>query len=239
MLHFTSSILTLEPIRSSLFSAVGIIKKYGGGIFFDVNLTLPLWISREHTWSIIKDAWQQANFIEVTKHELEFLLGEENCKRRPPQYAANSEKELRVFRDEYHYKRKEIAPIWHDNLKLLIVLDGTYVIHYYTPGFDGEVLGVEDVLVAPDTCDRAGSADAMVGGMLDHPSLSLDAHICRMMFVVEDVFLHVVQSSFHDEDTFHRFFMFFSTFRYKRQCINDIMFLFHDCSYYEETELTS
>eukprot|EP00250_Pteridium_aquilinum_P006148 c16120_g2_i1 orf=664-2136(-) len=166
MFHFTSSILTTEPIRSSLFTALRTYKTYGGDIFFDVNLPLPLWVSREHTWSVIKDAWLQANFIEVTKHELEFLLGEENCKRRPPQYAANSEKEARQLRDEYHYRRREVAPVWHDNLKMLIVTDGTFVIHYYTPEFDGEVLGVEDVIVAAYTCDRAGSADAIVAGII-------------------------------------------------------------------------
>lgn len=176
MFHFTSSILTTEPIRSSLFTALRIFKSYDGDIFFDVNLPLPLWISREHTWSVIKDAWFQANFIEVTKHELEFLIGEENCKRRPPQYAANNEKEARPLRDEYHYKRSELAPVWHDNLKMLIVTDGTYVIHYYTPEFDGEVLGVEDVIVAAYTCDRAGSADAIVAGVIKKLNLHPDIY---------------------------------------------------------------
>lgn len=166
MFHFTASILTVEPMRSSLFTALGFSKSFGGDIFFDLNLPLPLWMSREHTWSIIKDAWFQANFIEVTKHELEFLLGEENCKHRPPQYASSTVKELRAFRDEYHYTRSELEPVWHDNLKMLIVTDGTFVIHYYTPEFDGEVLGVEDVIVAAYTCDRAGSGDAIVAAII-------------------------------------------------------------------------
>ncbi|KAI5081539.1 hypothetical protein GOP47_0001282 [Adiantum capillus-veneris] len=165
MFHFTSSILSTEPIRSSLFSALRMYKSSGGDVFFDLNLPLPLWISREHTWSVIKDAWLQANFIEVTKHELEFLLGDENIDKRLPQYAVDGN-EPRPLRDEYHYTPREVAPLWHENLKMLFVTDGTYVIHYYALNFNGKVLGVEDVIIAAYTCDRAGSADAIVAGII-------------------------------------------------------------------------
>ncbi|KAH6557624.1 hypothetical protein KP509_1Z102700 [Ceratopteris richardii] len=177
MFHFTSSILTTEPIRSSLFSAMKLYKSSGGDVFFDVNLPLPLWISPEQTWNVIEEAWLQANFIEVTKHELEFLLGEENIRRRLPQYALD-EKEERQLRDEYHYSPSEVAPLWHENLKMLFVTDGTYVIHYYALDFNGKVLGVEDVIVAAYTCDRAGSADAIVAGIIRklnlHPEIYKD-----------------------------------------------------------------
>ncbi|MCO5568238.1 hypothetical protein L7F22_021934 [Adiantum nelumboides] len=165
MFHFTSSILNSKPIRSSLFSALKTYKTSGGDVFFYVNLPLPLWISREHTWSVIEDAWLEANFIEVTKHELEFLLGEENIEKRLPQYAVDGN-EPRPLRDEYHYTPHDVVPLWHENLKMLFVTDGTYVIHYYALDFDGKVLGVEDVIVAAYTCDRAGSADAIVAGII-------------------------------------------------------------------------
>lgn len=141
-------------------------KRYGGVVFFDVNIPLPLWTSREETWDVIREAWLQSNVIEVTKQELEFLLGEEKCQRKPPQYHSLSAEDLNNIRDEHHYELEEIDPIWHENMKLLFVTDGTYVIHYYTPEFDGKVLGVEDVMVASFSCDRTGSGDAMVAGIL-------------------------------------------------------------------------
>ncbi|KAI4376126.1 hypothetical protein MLD38_013917 [Melastoma candidum] len=38
--------------------------------------------------------------------------------------------------------------------------------HYYAPDFDGVVVGTEDVLITPSTCDRIGSGDAVVAGIL-------------------------------------------------------------------------
>lgn len=69
-------------------------------------------------------------------------------------------------RDYYHYTPEEISPLWHANLKLLFVTDGTLRIHFYTPKFDGVVIGTEDVLITPFTCDRTGSGDAVVAGLM-------------------------------------------------------------------------
>lgn len=165
MLHFNSAILTVEPIRSSLLTAIGLSKKYGGVIFFDINLPLPLWRSREEAWDIIREAWSQSNVIEVTKQELEFLLGEK-LKRRKSQYSSTTLKQMRKKRDEYHYTPEEVAHIWHPDLKILFVTDGTLLVHYYTREFHGEVAGVEDVIVAAFTCDRTGSGDALVAGII-------------------------------------------------------------------------
>ena len=52
----------------------------------------------------------------------------------------------------------------YPDVKLLLITDGTWRIHYYTDDFHGSVAGTEDVIVAAMTCDRTGSGDAIVGG---------------------------------------------------------------------------
>ncbi|KAL8504757.1 hypothetical protein ACS0TY_016074 [Phlomoides rotata] len=167
--HFNSEVLSSTSMRSTLFKAIAWSKKFGGLTFFDLNLPLPLWKSRDETWELIKEAWEQADIIEVTKQELEFLLDEEHYERRRnyrPQYYAESYEQTKQRRDYYHYARDEIMPLWHDRLKFLFVTDGTYRIHYYSPTFDGAVAGTEDVLITPFTCDRTGSGDALVAGIM-------------------------------------------------------------------------
>lgn len=177
--HFNSEVLLSESMQASLFKAISWSKKFGSLIFFDMNLPLPLWKSRHETRKIINKAWEQADIIEVNKQELEFLLDEHYHERRRnyiPQYFAESFDETREKgKDYYHYTREEIAPLWHDNLKFLFVTDGTLRLHYYSPSFDGVVVGTEDVLITPFTCDRTGSGDAVVAGILrkltSHPEI--------------------------------------------------------------------
>eukprot|EP01018_Ginkgo_biloba_P009175 Gb_07834 [translate_table: standard] len=169
MFHFNAMPLAAQSTRSSVLAAIKMSKKYGGVIFFDVNLPLPLWRSRDETRKIIQEAWNEANVIEVTKQELEFLLDEDYFEKKrntKPQYYARSISETKRRRENYHYTQEEILPLWHDNIKILFVTDGTFFIHYYTPTFDGTVTGTEDVLVTPFTCDRTGSGDALVAGII-------------------------------------------------------------------------
>lgn len=169
MFHFNSEVLTSSSMRSTLFKAITLSKKFGGLIFFDLNLPLPLWRSRDETRELIKEAWQQANIIEVSRQEIEFLLDEEHYERKRnyrPQYFAETYEQTKKRRNYYHYTPEEIAPLWHDGLKLLFVTDGTLRIHYYSPSFDGVVVGTEDVLITPFTCDRTGSGDAVVAGIM-------------------------------------------------------------------------
>ncbi|KAK8280559.1 hypothetical protein V6Z11_D09G184600 [Gossypium hirsutum] len=167
--HFNSEVLTSPSMRSTLFKAIAWSKKFGGLIFFDLNLPLPLWRSRDKTREVIKKAWNKADIIEVSRQELEFLLDEEYYERKRnyrPQYYAESFDQTKKRREYYHYTREEISPLWHDGLKFLFVTDGTLRIHYYTPLFDGVVVGTEDVLITPFTCDRTGSGDAVVAGIM-------------------------------------------------------------------------
>ncbi|XP_043714044.1 fructokinase-like 1, chloroplastic [Telopea speciosissima] len=167
--HFNSEVLTSSSMQSALFRAIRVSKKFGGLIFFDLNLPLQLWRSRDETREVIKQAWNQANIIEVSRQELEFLLDEDYYEKRrnyKPQYYAETFEQTKDRRDYYHYTKEEIAPLWHDGMKLLFVTDGTLRIHYYAPSFDGVVIGTEDVLITPFTCDRTGSGDAVVAGIL-------------------------------------------------------------------------
>ncbi|KAL2898494.1 Fructokinase-like 1 chloroplastic [Bienertia sinuspersici] len=182
--HFNSEVLTSPPMRSTLFRAIKLSKNFGGLVFFDLNLPLPLWKSRDETREVIKQAWEEANIIEVSRQELEFLLDEDHYERRRnyrPQYYAENYEQSKNRRDYYHYTREEISPLWHDGIKFLFVTDGTFRIHYYAPSFDGVVVGTEDVLITPFTCDRTGSGDAVVAGimrkLISHPEMYEDQDI--------------------------------------------------------------
>ncbi|XP_050219855.1 fructokinase-like 1, chloroplastic [Mercurialis annua] len=184
MFHFNSEVLTSPSMESTLFRAIKLSKKFGGLIFFDPNLPLPLWKSREETWQVIKKAWNEADVIEVSRRELEYLLDEDYYERKrnyTPQYYAENYEQTKNRRDYYHYTPEEISPLWHDGLKLLVVTDGTIRIHYYTPSFDGVVVGTEDVLITPFTCDRTGSGDAIVAAMMRKLT------ICPEMFEDQDI----------------------------------------------------
>ncbi|KAF8031987.1 hypothetical protein BT93_D1027 [Corymbia citriodora subsp. variegata] len=167
--HFTSEVLTSPSMHATLFRAIKWSKKFGGLIFFDLNFPLPLWRSRDETRELIKRAWDEADIIEVSRQELEFLLDEDHYERKRnyrPQYYAENFEQTKNQRDYYHYTREEISPLWHDKLKFIFVTDGTLRIHYYAPEFDGVVVGTEDVLITPFTCDRTGSGDAVVAAIL-------------------------------------------------------------------------
>jgi sugar/nucleoside kinase (ribokinase family) len=182
--HFNSEVLTSPTMQSTLFTAIQWSKKFGGLIFFDLNLPLPLWRSRNETRKLIKKAWNEANIIEVSQQELEFLLDEDYYERRrnyTPQYFAEDFDQTKNRRDYYHYTPEEIKSLWHDKLKLLVVTDGTLRLHYYTPTFDGVVIGTEDVLITPFTCDRTGSGDAVVAGIMRKLTT------CPEMFEDQDV----------------------------------------------------
>ncbi|KAE9600854.1 hypothetical protein Lal_00011384 [Lupinus albus] len=183
--HFNSSAFSRPSLESTLFKAIRWSKKFGSLVFFDLNLPLPLWRSRGETRKIIKKAWNQADIIELSRTELEFLLDEEYYERKrnfqPQYYAETYEQTKDSLKEYYHYTPEEIAPLWHDGLKFLFVTDGTLGIHYYTPNFDGLVIGTEDVLITPFTCDRTGSGDALVAGIMRKLTT------CPEMFENQDV----------------------------------------------------
>ena len=74
MFHFNSEVLLNPSMHDTLFRAIELSKKFGSKIFFDLNLPLPLWTSRDETKKVINRAWKEADIIEVSRDELEFLL---------------------------------------------------------------------------------------------------------------------------------------------------------------------
>ncbi|KAI9074161.1 hypothetical protein K1719_043876 [Acacia pycnantha] len=110
---------------------------------------MPLWHSREETMSFIQQAWNLADIIEITKQELEFL-----CGITPSEEFDTKDNDRSKF---VHYEPEVVAPLWHENLKVLFVTNGTSKIHYYTKEFDGAILGMEDAPLTPFTSDMSTS----------------------------------------------------------------------------------
>ncbi|KAK1551952.1 hypothetical protein Q3G72_007899 [Acer saccharum] len=158
MFYFSTHSLLDRNMRSTTLQAIKISKKLGGVIFYDVNLPLPLWESSEETKVFIQQVWSLANVIEVTKQELEFLCGIE-----PSEEFDTKNNDRSKFG---HYEPEVIAPLWHENLKVLFVTNGTSKIHYYTEEHDGAVLGMEDAPLTPFTSDMSASGDGIVAGLM-------------------------------------------------------------------------
>lgn len=156
MFYLNTSSLVDANMRKTTMRALKISKKLGSVIFYDLNLPLPLWKSGEETKSLIQQVWSLADVIEVTKQELEFL-----CGMNPPEEFDTKKNQRFKFE---HYEADIIAPLWHENLKVLFVTNGTSKIHYYTKEHNGAVLGVEDAPMSPFTQDMSASGDGLVAG---------------------------------------------------------------------------
>lgn len=158
MFYFSTHSLLDKNMRSTTLQAVKISKKLGGVIFYDVNLPLPLWQSFDETKMFIQQAWNLANIIEVTKQELEFLCGIKPTEEFDTENNARSK--------FVHYEPEVIAPLWHKNLQVLFVTNGTSKIHYYTKEHNGAVHGMEDPPLTPFTSDMSAAGDGIVAGSI-------------------------------------------------------------------------
>ncbi|PKI62461.1 hypothetical protein CRG98_017085 [Punica granatum] len=158
MFYINTHSLLERNMRSTALQAIKISKKLGGLIFYDVNLPLPLWHSSEETKAFIQQVWELADFIEVTKQELEFLCGIDPSEEFDTQ--DNSKAKF------MHYDPEILEPLWHQNLKVLFMTNGTSKIHYYTREHDGAVHGMEDPPLTPFTCDMSASGDAIVAALM-------------------------------------------------------------------------
>lgn len=158
MFYFSTHSLLDRKMRSTTLQAIKISKKLGGVIFYDVNLPLPLWQSREETKGFIQEVWDLADFIEITKQELEFL-----CGINPIEEFDTKDNSSSKF---VHYEPETVEPLWHENLKVLFVTNGTSKIHYYTKEHNSAVLGMEDAPITPFTGDMSASGDGIVAGLM-------------------------------------------------------------------------
>ncbi|XP_019456698.1 PREDICTED: fructokinase-like 2, chloroplastic [Lupinus angustifolius] len=158
MFYFSTHSLLDRNMRSTTLQAIRIAKKFGAVVFYDVNLPMPLWNSSEETKTFIRQVWNHADIIEVTKQELEFL-----CGIMPTEEFDTKNNDISKF---VHYEPEVIAPLWHEDLKILFVTNGTSKIHYYTKEFDGALCGMEDAPITPFTCDMSASGDGIVAGLM-------------------------------------------------------------------------
>ncbi|RDX95714.1 Fructokinase-like 2, chloroplastic, partial [Mucuna pruriens] len=158
MFYFNTHSLLDRNMRSTTLQAIKISKHFGGVVFYDLNLPMPLWHSRDETMMFIQRVWNLADVIEVTKQELEFLCGITPSEEFDTKNNARSK--------FVHYEPEVVAPLWHENLKILFVTNGTSKIHYYTKELNGAVLGMEDAPITPFTRDMSASGDGIVAALM-------------------------------------------------------------------------
>ncbi|KAJ9171304.1 hypothetical protein P3X46_014691 [Hevea brasiliensis] len=71
--HYGSIGLINEPCKSAHLAAMDIAKNAGCILSYDPNLRLPLWPSAEAARNGIMSIWNQADIIEISEEEFEFL----------------------------------------------------------------------------------------------------------------------------------------------------------------------
>ncbi len=134
--HYGSISLISEPSRSATLTTLGHAKDNGALLSYDPNLRLPLWSSPDAARIGIRNGWRHAEVIKVSEEELAFLTGKDK-----PESAARS--------------------LWHDNLRLLVMTQGSAGCTYFTAKESGHMPGFT---VHP--IDTTGAGDGFVAGML-------------------------------------------------------------------------
>ncbi|WCJ36568.1 pfkB-like carbohydrate kinase family protein [Euphorbia peplus] len=148
--HYGSISLIAEPCRSAHLAAMRIAKNSGSILSYDPNLRLALWPSPESAREGIMSIWEEADIIKISEDEIVFLTGG----------------------DDPNDDDVVLKKLFHPNLKLLIVTEGSKGCRYYTKAFKGRVAGVKVKAV-----DTTGAGDAFVGGLLS--SLASDLSILK------------------------------------------------------------
>jgi fructokinase len=158
LLHYGTISLISEPSRSATLRAIEIARSAGCIISCDPNLRLALWPDRDTAREGLLDAIAQAQVVKLSDDELRFLTGS----------------------DDPAAARQQL---WHDQLELMVVTLGSGGCVYFTPDFDGVVVGF-----GVEAIDATGAGDGFVAGLLqgllaDRGGLEKEARvraICRM-----------------------------------------------------------
>ncbi|KAI6672271.1 hypothetical protein NL676_000177 [Syzygium grande] len=137
--HYGSISLIEEPCRSTHIAAMEIAKRSGSLLSYDPNLRLPLWPSAEFARTEIMSIWDQADVIKISEEEFTFLTGS----------------------NDRNDDNAVLEKLFHPNLKLLLVTEGSEGCRYFTKDFKGRVGGV-----TVNPVDTTGAGDAFVGGLL-------------------------------------------------------------------------
>ncbi|XP_042483896.1 probable fructokinase-7 [Macadamia integrifolia] len=147
--HYGSISLIEEPCKSTHIAAMNIAKKSGSILSYDPNLRLPLWPSAEAARKGIMSIWDQADIIKISEDEITFLTGG----------------------DDPYDDNVVLKKLFHPNLKLLLVTEGSEGCRYYTKEFRGRVPGVKVKSV-----DTTGAGDAFVSGILSSIASDLNLY---------------------------------------------------------------
>eukprot|EP00268_Persea_americana_P001157 TRINITY_DN1034_c0_g1_i1.p1 TRINITY_DN1034_c0_g1~~TRINITY_DN1034_c0_g1_i1.p1 ORF type:complete len:386 (-),score=86.27 TRINITY_DN1034_c0_g1_i1:304-1461(-) len=137
--HYGSITLIEEPCRSTHLAAMDIAKRSGSILSYDPNLRLPLWPSADAARQGILSIWDQADIIKISEEEISFLTSG----------------------DDPDDDNVVLKKLFHPNLKLLLVTEGSEGCRYYTQKFNGRVGGLKVKAV-----DTTGAGDAFVSGIL-------------------------------------------------------------------------
>ncbi|GAA0168167.1 carbohydrate kinase [Lithospermum erythrorhizon] len=136
--HYGSISLITEPCKSAHIAAAKIAKDAGAILSYDPNLRLPLWPSADKAREGILSIWDTADVIKISEEEISFLT-----------------------QGEDPYDDSVVRKLYHPNLKLLLVTEGSEGCRYYTKEFNGKVKGLK-----VDAVDTTGAGDAFVAGIL-------------------------------------------------------------------------
>ncbi|KAK3016902.1 hypothetical protein RJ639_006507, partial [Escallonia herrerae] len=147
--HYGSISLIDEPCRSTHLAAMAIAKKSGSILSYDPNLRLPLWPSADAAREGIMSIWDHADVIKISEDEISFLTGGDD-----------------PYDDSVVLKK-----LFHPNLKLLLVSEGSEGCRYYTKQYKGRVPGVKVKAV-----DTTGAGDAFVSGILSILASDIDIY---------------------------------------------------------------
>ncbi|KAK7281202.1 hypothetical protein RIF29_08976 [Crotalaria pallida] len=108
--HYGSISLIDEPCKSAHLAALRIAKDSGCILSYDPNLRLALWPSAEAARDGIMSIWDEADVIQISEDEITFLTGG----------------------DDPYDDNVVLTKLFHPNLKLLIVTEGSEGCRYYT-----------------------------------------------------------------------------------------------------------
>ncbi|CAM8925108.1 unnamed protein product [Rhodiola kirilowii] len=149
ILHYGSISLIEEPCKSAHLAAMKIAKSTGCLLSYDPNLRVDLWPSADAARESIMSIWNEADIIKVSEEEIKFLTD------------GSDPNDDNVVMEK----------LFHQNLNLLLVTEGSAGCRYYTKELKGKVGGVEVQCV-----DTTGAGDAFVGGILNALVSDLDLY---------------------------------------------------------------
>jgi fructokinase len=136
LLHFGTISLISEPSRGATLHAIEVGRDAGCLISCDPNLRLALWPDRAAAREGLLLGISKAEIVKISDEELRFLTGSDDP-------AAAREQ------------------LWHDRLGLMVVTLGSAGCVYFTPAFDGVVVGFSVAAI-----DATGAGDGFVAGLL-------------------------------------------------------------------------